>query len=136
MSRTNAKNDSFDPSGSTASSGSIVSLGPVISTANTQSIVAVSTSIGSTRLSTEVGQKQFHDGNRPQVTARGSLNSGGWPLFGMPLNYTLATILSDPRGLDSSSVQFGSVPNDQVHSDINCNMATSSSSQPLSTAAV
>ncbi|MED6223694.1 hypothetical protein PIB30_076607 [Stylosanthes scabra] len=124
MSGTNAKNDGSDPSGL------------VVSTASAQSAAAVSTSIGSTRSSTEIGQKQIHDGNHPEVTAGGSLNSGankggntsgrgphprfepppsnppptgGWPPFGMPLNYTPATVPLDTRGTSSSSVQFAAV---------------------------
>ncbi|MED6198551.1 hypothetical protein PIB30_067519 [Stylosanthes scabra] len=140
---TNANNGGSNLFGSTVSLGSTVCLGPMISTANAQSVATVSTSIGSTQSNAETDQKQCHDGNRSNTTAGGSLNSGlngggngGWPPFGLLLNYTPVTMPSNLRGTNSKSVQFGFVPNNQTFLDISCNMASTSSNQPLSTAVV
>ncbi|MED6195603.1 hypothetical protein PIB30_039476 [Stylosanthes scabra] len=86
MSGTNATHGGSDPSRSNASSGSTASSGPTISTASAQSTATVSTSIGSTRLSS--GANGGGNGN----------GRGPWPRFEQPpLNAQYTGGFSDMR---------------------------------------
>ncbi|MED6164731.1 hypothetical protein PIB30_093022 [Stylosanthes scabra] len=163
MSGTQSITGGSDPNGALLCSGSTVPIGQVSSTASAQSSAAVSVSVGRTRSNMESEQKQFHDDNRSKSTTGGSLSLGAnggnngnrsrprprvepllmnhqpignWPPYGMPLNYTPATVPLNQRGPVPNSVQFGYVPNNQGIFYANWNLASTSSSSTLSTAMV
>ncbi|MED6212799.1 hypothetical protein PIB30_086984 [Stylosanthes scabra] len=57
--------------------------------------------------------------------------TGGWPPFGLPLNYIPPIMPSNTNGATSSSVQFGLIPSSQALPDMSQNNASSNSNQPL-----